>query len=108
MMRLHHPRKMIPVWVCLFVLGFGVAAHGDDRPDLLSLVRAQHRAARESIRTLSADVTVELGDSTYQARAVVLTAGTFMKGLLHYGMDHAPGGRAGVLAGLRLAQTNGD
>ena len=31
----------------------------------------------------------------YQARAVILTTGTFLKGLLHHGMDHSPGGRAG-------------
>jgi len=31
----------------------------------------------------------------YSAQAVVLTTGTFMKALLHYGMDHAPGGRSG-------------
>lgn len=31
----------------------------------------------------------------YHAQAVILTTGTFLKGLLHYGMDHSPGGRAG-------------
>ncbi len=30
-----------------------------------------------------------------QSKAVILTTGTFMKGLLHYGLDHFPGGRAG-------------
>lgn len=29
------------------------------------------------------------------ARAVVLTSGTFLKGLLHVGLNHLPGGRAG-------------
>ncbi|MBI2915346.1 MAG: tRNA uridine-5-carboxymethylaminomethyl(34) synthesis enzyme MnmG, partial [Elusimicrobia bacterium] len=31
----------------------------------------------------------------YSAKAVVVTTGTFLKGLLHYGMNHQPGGRAG-------------
>ncbi len=31
----------------------------------------------------------------FDAKAVILTTGTFMKGLLHYGMNHYPGGRAG-------------
>lgn len=32
---------------------------------------------------------------TIQTRAVVLTSGTFLKGLLHIGLNHLPGGRAG-------------
>lgn len=31
----------------------------------------------------------------FQARSVVLCSGTFMRGLLHVGMDHVPGGRLG-------------
>lgn len=31
----------------------------------------------------------------YSAKAVILTTGTFLKGLLHYGMNHFPGGRSG-------------
>ncbi|MBI1979394.1 MAG: tRNA uridine-5-carboxymethylaminomethyl(34) synthesis enzyme MnmG [Elusimicrobia bacterium] len=31
----------------------------------------------------------------YSAKAVIVTTGTFLKGLLHYGMNHQPGGRAG-------------
>jgi hypothetical protein len=46
--------------VCLPFLALGQEAGGEDRPDLLSIVRAQHRAARESIRTFSADVTSEM------------------------------------------------
>lgn len=55
------------------------------------------------------------GDAVYHARAVVLCAGTFMRGLLHYGEKMLPGGRAGEAAttgvsealvrlGLRLAR----
>jgi tRNA uridine 5-carboxymethylaminomethyl modification enzyme len=35
------------------------------------------------------------GDAVYRARAVVLCAGTFLRGLLHYGDQTIPGGRAG-------------
>jgi tRNA uridine 5-carboxymethylaminomethyl modification enzyme len=55
-------------------------------------------------------VGVVLGDGrTLQARRVVVTTGTFLRGLLHVGLDRTPGGRAGespsnalssVLAGL--------
>ncbi len=31
----------------------------------------------------------------YSAKAVIVTTGTFLKGLLHYGMNHYPGGRSG-------------
>ncbi len=42
----------------------------------------------------------------FRARAVVLCSGTFMRGLLHIGMDHLPGGRlgcapSGISASLR-------
>lgn len=39
-------------------------------------------------------VTNQFGDKLY-AKTVVLTTGTFLNGLLHYGMLHYPGGRAG-------------
>lgn len=45
--------------VCLSFLVPGAEARAGDQSDLLSLVRAQHRAARESIRTLSATMTDE-------------------------------------------------
>ena len=32
---------------------------------------------------------------TIQANAVIITSGTFLKGLIHIGMNHMPGGRAG-------------
>ncbi|NQT36994.1 MAG: tRNA uridine-5-carboxymethylaminomethyl(34) synthesis enzyme MnmG, partial [Planctomycetes bacterium] len=35
------------------------------------------------------------GEAVYRARAVVLCAGTFMRGLLHLGLETTPGGRAG-------------
>ncbi|NLX99378.1 MAG: tRNA uridine-5-carboxymethylaminomethyl(34) synthesis enzyme MnmG [Rhodopirellula sp.] len=55
-----------------------------------------------------------LGDIEYRSRAVVLCAGTFMQGLLHYGEKRVEGGRAGEAAsavgdslrrlGLRLSR----
>ena len=46
-----------------------------------------------------------VGGATYRARAVVLCAGTFMRGLLHVGDTQFPGGRMGegTSAGLSLA-----
>ena len=38
------------------------------------------------------------GGSEYRARAIVLSAGTFMQGLLHYGNQTLAGGRAGEAA----------
>ena len=35
------------------------------------------------------------GDATYHARAVVVTTGTFLRGLMHTGTTRTPGGRAG-------------
>ena len=35
------------------------------------------------------------GGEVFETRAVVLTSGTFLKGLLHVGLNHLPGGRAG-------------
>ena len=46
-------------------------------------------------------------DAEYLARAVILSAGTFMQGVLHYGSKTLPGGRAGepTSAGLSRALT---
>jgi tRNA uridine 5-carboxymethylaminomethyl modification enzyme len=47
------------------------------------------------------------GDASYQARAVVLCAGTFLRGLIHLGQTTFPGGRLGEEActGLSAALT---
>lgn len=44
-------------------------------------------------------------DTIYRARAVVLCAGTFMRGLLHYGPTTLPGGRAGEGTNSGLSQS---
>ena len=39
----------------------------------------------------------------FTATAVILTSGTFMRGLIHVGLDHYPGGRAGEPPSLGLS-----
>ena len=39
----------------------------------------------------------------FAATAVILTSGTFMRGLIHVGLDHYPGGRAGEPPSLGLS-----
>ncbi|MDD3887005.1 MAG: tRNA uridine-5-carboxymethylaminomethyl(34) synthesis enzyme MnmG [Victivallaceae bacterium] len=44
----------------------------------------------------------QFGDRLH-GRAVVLTTGTFLNGLLHYGLEHWPGGRAGDFPASQLS-----
>ncbi|MGO8753343.1 MAG: tRNA uridine-5-carboxymethylaminomethyl(34) synthesis enzyme MnmG [Thermoguttaceae bacterium] len=44
-------------------------------------------------------------DAVYRARAVVLTTGTFLRGVLHYGPTTMPGGRAGETASSGISET---
>ncbi|MCA9464887.1 MAG: tRNA uridine-5-carboxymethylaminomethyl(34) synthesis enzyme MnmG [Nitrospira sp.] len=43
------------------------------------------------------------GGVVVETRAVVLTSGTFLKGLLHVGLNHLPGGRAGEPSAEQLS-----
>jgi hypothetical protein len=51
--------RILGTSVCLCLLMFGSPTNAGEDSDLLSTVRAHHRAARESIRTLRADITME-------------------------------------------------
>ena len=45
-----------------------------------------------------------LGGSVIKAKAVIITPGTFLNGLMHIGMEHTPGGRIGEKPSVELAQ----
>jgi tRNA uridine 5-carboxymethylaminomethyl modification enzyme len=65
-------------------------------------VRPAHvtRLVREAERVVG----VETRDGArYPARAVVVTAGTFLRGLMHVGLARTPGGRAGEPAAVDLS-----
>lgn len=49
-----------------------------------------------------AGIRTETGE-TWQGKAVVVATGTFLRGVLHYGLSHKSGGRAGDAAADRLA-----
>lgn len=49
-------------------------------------------------------VTADNGQE-YMAKKIIITTGTFLKGLLHYGMEHVEGGREGDFASNRLSES---
>lgn len=50
----------------------------------------------------AAGVTTQIGE-TFRSRSVLLTTGTFMRGLLHIGLNNFPGGRLGDPAAVGLS-----
>ncbi len=52
----------------------------------------------------AAGITLKTG-STIRANAVIITAGTFLNGLIHVGLDHFPGGRFGEFPSEGLSQS---
>jgi len=45
------------------------------------------------------------GGAEYRTDALVVTPGTFLRGLIHIGLDHKPGGRVGESAATSLAES---
>ncbi len=63
-------------------------------------IKIEEKAGRREV----AGVISKLG-VLYRAKAVIITAGTFLRGLCHVGLDNFVGGRAGSKASVGLAQT---
>ncbi len=63
------------------------------------------RGTVDRVVTQGGAVTGVLTDSREQisARAVILTSGTFLKGLIHVGMNHFPAGRGGEASAEHLS-----
>lgn len=63
------------------------------------------RGTVDRLRTSGGAITgVVTGDGTQvDARAVILTSGTFLKGLIHIGLNHFPAGRAGEASAEHLS-----
>ena len=80
------------------------------RERMQETLRAQERldiacGTVDRILTEEGAVTGIVTDSGEQiaARAVILTSGTFLKGLIHIGLNHFPAGRAGEASAERLS-----
>ncbi len=79
-------------------------------------VMQEEMARQESLQVIEAEVMeilfeggaargVRLADSSeLNARAVILTTGTFLRGMIHIGKEARPGGRMGDKPSLRLAE----
>lgn len=72
----------------------------ENQPNLTLFAQACDDLMVEGDRVVGA--VTQLG-VRFQARAVVLTAGTFLNGLIHVGMDHYTGGRMGDPPSVSLA-----
>ncbi|MDN5843876.1 MAG: tRNA uridine-5-carboxymethylaminomethyl(34) synthesis enzyme MnmG [Alcaligenaceae bacterium] len=73
----------------------------EDQPNLMIFQQAVDDLILEGDRVLGARTQLGL---CFHGRAVVLTAGTFLNGLLHVGLSHHPAGRAGDSPAVSLAQ----
>ncbi len=73
----------------------------ENQPNLTLFQQAVDDISVEGERVTG--VVTQLG-IRFQARAVVLTAGTFLNGLIHVGMSHHSGGRAGDPPSLSLGR----
>ena len=77
-----------------------IRARVEHQPNLTVFQQAVDDIMLEGDR--AAGVVTQLG-IRFHARAVVLTTGTFLSGLIHVGMEHYQAGRAGDPASLTLA-----
>jgi tRNA uridine 5-carboxymethylaminomethyl modification enzyme len=59
----------------------------------------------QSFRISGVIINTPQGERTLHAPAVVLTTGTFMRGLMHTGEDKTPGGRIGEAAAVGISAT---
>ena len=77
--------------------------HRLEREPRLALIQDQV----EALRIVGGRVAGVLGLSghAYRARAVILTTGTFLRGVIHIGETHYPGGRAGEPAPQGLSRS---
>lgn len=73
----------------------------ENQPNLTLFQQAVEDICVEGDRVTG--VTTQIG-LKFEAPTVVLTAGTFLNGLIHVGLDHYPGGRAGDLPAITLSQ----
>jgi tRNA uridine 5-carboxymethylaminomethyl modification enzyme len=73
----------------------------ENQPNLVIFQQAVDDLMLESDRVVGA---VTQAGIRFRGRAVVLTAGTFLNGLIHIGMEHYSAGRAGDPPAISLAQ----
>ncbi len=72
-----------------------------DQPNLMIFQQAVDDLMLEGDRVVGAVTQIGL---KFRARTVVLTAGTFLNGLIHVGLDHYSAGRAGDPPSISLGQ----
>ncbi|HLP83738.1 MAG TPA: FAD-dependent oxidoreductase [Phycisphaerales bacterium] len=76
------------------------------RPEVTIISGTVERLLVENGRCVGAVIASPAqGELTIRARALVLTTGTFMKGLMHTGQTQTPGGRAGEAAAHRISDS---
>ncbi|QOT76383.1 tRNA uridine-5-carboxymethylaminomethyl(34) synthesis enzyme MnmG [Cupriavidus basilensis] len=77
-----------------------IRARLENQPNLMLFQQAVDDLVVEGDRVVGAVTQVGI---TFRARAVVLTAGTFLDGKIHVGLDNYTGGRAGDPASVSLS-----
>ena len=73
--------------------------------DQENLILIEGMVARLSVHSGRVRGIVLESGETYEAPQVIMTSGTFLRGLLHFGLDHRPGGRIGDRASNNLSQS---